>query len=166
MIKQITKPIILKYENRLFNLPIELKENIEIFWNKLIKENPNLFNGENHCVESIIEYDEYIEMKIVKTNYASYLYSERIGMPNEKFRVIHIWSGILLETKDNYFVIGEMGETTSVPKCLQIPGGSTSEEDIKNDIFLSKNNALKELDKLGNPKREYLRDFIEILNNN
>ncbi len=244
MIKQITKPIILKYENRLFNLPIEIEEDIKKFWNKLVKENPNLFNGENHCVESIIEYNEYIEMKVVKTNYASYLYSERIGMPDEKFRVIHIWSGILLETKDNYFVIGEMGETTSVPKCLQIPGGGTSEEDIKNDIldininlkrelkeelnlnldnikyemkyleipsekrsvygflaigkiditkqelnkhfenykeyikennleqefsklvFLSKNNALKELDELDNPKREYLRDFIEILNNN
>ena len=242
MIKQITKPIILKYENRSFSLPIELKENIEIFWNKLVKENLNLFNGENHCVESIIEYDEYIEMKVVRTNYATYLYSERIGIPDKKFKIIHIWSGILLETKDNYFVIGEMDNTTSVPRCLQIPGGGTSDEDIKNDIldintnlkrelkeelnlnlenikyemkylecpsekrsvygflaigkldmrkeelnkhfeeykeyiyknnleqefsklvFISKNNALKELDKLDNPKREYLREFIEILN--
>ena len=244
MIKHITKPIFLKYENSTFRLPIELKENVEKFWNNLVKENPKLFNGENHCVESIIEYDEYIEMKVVRTNYATYLYSERIGMPDKKFNIIHIWSGILLETKDNYFVIGEMGETTSVPKCLQIPGGGTSDEDIKNDIldintnlkrelkeelnlnlenikyemkylevpsgkrsvygflalgkidmtkeelnkhfenykkyieidnleqefsrlvFIHKNNALKELDELDNPKREYLREFIKILNNN
>ena len=46
MIKPITKPIVLKYENRLFYLPIELKEKIEIFWNKLVKENPKLFNGD------------------------------------------------------------------------------------------------------------------------
>lgn len=239
MIKPITKPIVLKYENRLFYLPIELKEKIEIFWNKLVKENPKLFNGENHCVESITEYDEQVEMKVVRTNYASYLYSERIGISDEKYKIIHIWSGILLETKDNYFAIGEMGDTTSVPGCLQIPGGGTSDEDIKGDIldidvnlkrelkeelninldsikyeikylevpskkrsvygflavgklnmtkeelnkhfenykeyleennleqefsklvFIHKNNALKELDSLNNPKREYVREFIE-----
>ena len=169
----------------------------------------------------------------------SYLYSERIGISDEKYKIIHIWSGILLETKDNYFAIGEMGDTTSVPGCLQIPGGGTSDEDIKGDIldiddnlkrelkeelninldsikyeikylevpskkrsvygflavgklnmtkeelnkhfedykeyleennleqefsklvFIHKNNALKELDSLNNPKREYVREFIE-----
>ena len=54
MIKKITKPIILKYENRLLNVPVETKENIKRFWDKLVTENPNLFNGENHCVEEII----------------------------------------------------------------------------------------------------------------
>lgn len=246
MIKQITKPIILKYDNRTLNLPIEIKENIEKFWNLLIKENPNLFNGENHCVESIIEKTDYIEMKVVKTNYATYLYSERVGLPNKSFKIIHIWSGILLETKDDYYVIGEMDDTTSVPKCLQLPGGGTSDEDIKDNIldinlnlkrelkeelnldlddinyemkylecpsekrsvygflaigkldmtkeelykhfeeyknyieknnleqefsklvFLNKSNALKELDVLKNPKRDYLREFIKklMLNNN
>lgn len=241
MIKQITKPIILKYENRTLNLPIEIKEDVEKFWNSLIKENPNLFNGENHCVESLTEKKDYIEMKVVKTNYATYLYSERIGLPNKTFKIIHIWSGILLETKDEYYVIGEMDDTTSVPKCLQLPGGGTSDEDIKDNIldidlnlkrelkeelnldlddinyemkylecpsekrsvygflaigkidmtkeqlnkyfedyknyieknkleqefsklvFLNKSNALKELDSLNNPKREYLREFIKKL---
>lgn len=240
MIKQITKPIILKYEDREINLPSEIKKNIKVFWDKLIKENPHLFNGENHCVETIIEKEYRIEMNVVKTNYATYLYNERIGMPDKKFKIIHLWSGILLETKDNYFVIGEMDTTTSVPKCLQIPGGGTSDEDIKdgilemninlqrelkeelninlNDIkykmdylecpsekrsvygflavgklnmtkddlnkhfenykkyikennleqefekliFLNKNKALEELDRLDNPKREYLRELIEI----
>lgn len=240
MIEQIKKTIILKYEDREINLPDEIKENIKLFWDKLVKENPNLFNGENHCVESIIEKEDKIEMNVVKTNYATYLYNERIGMPDKKIKIIHLWSGILLETKDNYFVIGEMDNTTSVPGCLQIPGGGTSEEDIKdgilemninlqrelkeelnldlNDIryemkyleypsekrsvygflaigklnmtkedfnkhfenykqyikennleqefsklvFLDKNKALEELDKLDNPKREYLREFIKI----
>ena len=240
MIKQIKKPIVLKYEDREINLPNETKENINLFWNKLVKENPNLFNGENHCVESIIEKEDRFEMIVVKTNYATYLYNERIGMPDRKINIMHIWSGILLETKDNYFVLGEMDKTTSVPKCLQVPGGGTSNEDIKDGIleidinlqrelkeeldldlnaikyeinylecpsekrrvygflatgklditkdelnkhfekykryieknglekefskliFLDKNNALEELDRLNNPKREYLREFIEI----
>ena len=136
--------------------------------------------------------------------------------------------------------VDEMDETTSVPKCLQIPGGGTSDEDIKGDIldinlnlkrelkeelnldldkidyeikylecptkgrsvygflaygkvnmtknelnnyfedykkyleendleiefsklvFLNKEAGLSELDKLKNPKREYLRELIEI----
>lgn len=241
MIKKITKPIILKYENRLLNVPEETKENIKRFWDKLVTENPNLFNGENHCVENIIEHDGFIEMKAVRTNYATYMYSEKVGLPNKDFKIIHLWSGILLETKDNYYVIGEMGENTVVPGWLQIPGGGTSDEDINGDkldisanlkrelkeelnldlsnipyemkyletpsdkrsvygfiaigklgmkkdelnkhfeeykdyiyknnleqefsklVFLSKDNTLKELDKLDNPKREYLRDLFEIL---
>lgn len=240
MIKLISKPIILKYEDREISLPNEIKENIKLFWEQLVQENPNLFNGENHCVESIIEKEDSIEMKVVKTNYATYLYNERVGMPDKKWNMIHLWSGILLETKDNYLVIGEMDDTTSVPKCLQIPGGGTSNEDIKDGIlemnlnlqrelkeelnldlnaikyemkylecpskersvygflaigkldmtkenlrkhfesykqynkqnnleqefsrlvFLNKNTALEELDKLDNPKREYLRELIEI----
>ena len=191
-------------------------------------------------MESIIEKEDRFEMIVVKTNYATYLYNERIGMPDRKINIMHIWSGILLETKDNYFVLGEMDKTTSVPKCLQVPGGGTSNEDIKDGIleidinlqrelkeeldldlnaikyeinylecpsekrrvygflatgklditkeelnkhfekykryieknglekefskliFLDKNNALEELDRLNNPKREYLREFIEI----
>lgn len=240
MIKPISKPIILKYEDREISLPNEIIENIKLFWEQLIQENPKLFNGENHCVEGIIEKEDHIEMKVVKTNYATYLYNERIGMPDKKLNIIHLWSGILLETKDNYLVIGEMDDTTSVPKCLQIPGGGTSNEDIKDGIlemdlnlqrelkeelnldlnaikyemkylecpskersvygflaigkldmikenlrkhfenykqynkqnnleqefsrlvFLHKNTALEELDKLDNPKREYLRELIKI----
>ena len=147
MIKQITKPIILKYEDRMIKMPPKIEENIKKFWNEAIIENPNLFNGENHSVESVDEKEDYIEMKVAKTNYATYLYNERIGIPDKKFRIIHIWSGILLETKDDYFIIGEMCDTTSIPKCLQIPGGGTSDEDIRDgnlDINFNLKRELKE----------------------
>lgn len=39
-------------------------------------------------------------------------------------------SGILLETRDGYYIIGEMSETTSYPKGLQISGGNLDENDI------------------------------------
>lgn len=240
MIKPITKPITLKYEDRMIKMPPEIEDNIKKFWSEAKEENPNLFNGENHSVESVVEKEDCIEMEVAKTNYATYLYNERIGIPNKNFRIIHIWSGILLETKDDYFVIGEMCDTTSIPKCLQIPGGGTSDEDIRDGkldinfnlkrelkeelnlnldniqyemkylecptekrsvygfiaigkldmtkkelntyfenykkylkedhlelefsrlIFLNKSTAAQELDKLDNPKREYLRDLIEI----
>ena len=240
MIKKLSKPIILKYENKEFYLPDDVKDNIKKYWNSLISKNPKLFNGENHCVLSVVENDDNIQMTVVRTNYSTYLYNDNVGMPDEKYNIIHIWSGILLETLDGYLVVGEMDETTSVPKCLQIPGGGTSDEDIKGDIldinlnlkrelkeelnldldkidyeikylecptkgrsvygflaygklnmtknelnnyfegykkylekndleiefsklvFLNKEAGLSELDKLKNPKREYLRELIEI----
>lgn len=37
-IKKISKPIILKYENREICLPEALKNDIDIFWNKALEE--------------------------------------------------------------------------------------------------------------------------------
>ena len=49
-----------------------------------------------------------------------------------KYRCCSPWGGILLITKDDYFVIGEMNATTSVPYGLQIPGGGVDIKDIEN----------------------------------
>lgn len=122
-IKKINKTIILKFEDREINLPSELKENIEKFWKDAIKKNPNLYNGEDYALEKVIETEENIEMLVVKSNYAHYLYDERIGIEEEKYRCCSPWGGILLITKDNYLAIGEMDKTTSIPHCLQISGG-------------------------------------------
>ncbi len=123
MIKKVNKTIILNYEDRYINLPNELKNNIEKFWQEAIKENPKLFNGQDYAVEDIFETEETIEMLIVKSNYSHYLYDERVGIKEEKYRCNAPFGGILLITKDNYFVVGEMDSRTSVPYYLQIPGG-------------------------------------------
>lgn len=120
---KIDKAVILKFEDRKINLPKELKENIEKFWKDAIKKNPNLYNGEEYAVEKVTETEEKIEMLVVKSDYAHYLYDERIGIEEEKYRCCSPFGGILLITKDNYFVIGEMDSTTSMPYCLQISGG-------------------------------------------
>lgn len=62
-------------------------------------------------------------MLVVKSNYAHYLCDERIGIEEEKYRCCSPWGGILLITKDDYFVIGEMDSTTLITHCLQISGG-------------------------------------------
>lgn len=144
-IVRINKPIILKFENREIKLPIELKKDIEIFWENAIKENPNLYNGQDYAVESVNEIEENIEMLVVKSNYAHYLYNERVGIKEEKYKCCTPWGGILLVTKDNYFVIGEMDNTTSVPHCLQISGGGIDIADIKNGIINIDSNIKREL---------------------
>ena len=131
-IQKINKTVILKFEDREINLPNELKENIEKFWKEAIKKNPNLYNGEDYAVEKVTETEENIEMLVVKSNYAHYLYDERIGIEEEKYRCCSPWGGILLLTKDNYFVIGEMNSTTSIPYGIQISGGGIDVADIVN----------------------------------
>ena len=96
MIKKITKSINLEYTGQNMNLPKDLNDKIEIFWNKAIIETPTLYNGEDYAVEDVTEKENEIIMKVSKTNYAHYLYDERIGIDDEKYRCICPWSGILL----------------------------------------------------------------------
>lgn len=144
-IVKINKPIILKYEDREINLPEDLKEKIKNFWNKAIEENPNLYNGQDYTIESIIETNEQIEMLVVKTNYAHYLYEERIGILEREYKCRSPWSGIVIITDDNYLLIGEMDKTTSVPYCLQIPGGGIDKNDIESGIINIDKNLKREL---------------------
>ena len=87
-------------------LPNEIKRKIEEFWNKC--------KTENH-----------------------YLYDERIGLSKE-YACSSLVAGCLIETSDNYYIVGELADNTSFPHCMQISGGSADNNDIKDgkiDIF-------------------------------
>lgn len=144
-IVRVNKSITLKYEDRQIKLPNELKRDIEKFWTNAIKENPNLYNGQDYAVESVTETNDNIEMIITKSNYAHYLYDERIGIEEQCYKCCSPWGGILLVTKDNYFVVGEMNKTTSTPYCLQIAGGGIDVTDIENGIINLNSNIKREL---------------------
>lgn len=161
---KVRKPIILKFKDREIKLPKDLKEKIEIFWKNAVKENPNLYNGEDYVVEEVTETGEKIEMTVVKTDYAHYLYDERVGIQEERYKCCSPWGGILLLTKDNYFVIGEMNNTTSIPYCLQISGGGIDIADIKSGIIDINSNIKRELKEelnLNLDDIDYKLEFIE-----
>lgn len=163
-IVRVKKPIILKFEDREIKLPNELKDNIEKFWTKAIKENSNLYNGQDYVVERVNETRENIEMIVTKSNYAHYLYDERVGIKEENYRCCSPWGGILLLTKDNYFVIGEMDKTTSMPYCLQISGGGIDIKDIEHGIINIDFNIKRELKEelnLNLDDIDYKIEFIE-----
>ena len=145
MIVKIDKPIVLKYDDRKIELPKDLQSKIDDFWENAVKENPSLYNGEDYTVESIEETEKEIILHIVKTYYSHYLYDERIGIEDEKYRCISPWGGIILLTKDNYWVVGEMCEKTSFPKGFQISGGGIEKNDIKLDIIDISKNIKREL---------------------
>lgn len=138
MIKNIGKTIIkVMLEDERFELPEQIERKIEEFWKQCKAENPNLWNGELMCVGECKRKGNQIEITCKKSNYAHYLYDERIGLTKE-YACSSLVAGCLLETSDNYYIVGELAENTSFPQCMQISGGSADNEDIKDgeiDIF-------------------------------
>lgn len=132
MLIKLDKQIEVIRVNNNFKLPLELEKRIQNFWKKQIEENPHLFNGE---IWTVVEYEELFDkilISIQKTSYAHYLFDERIGIEG-KYGCYNLNCGILLETIDGYYVIGEMSELTSYARGLQISGGNLDNNDIKQD---------------------------------
>lgn len=138
MIKNIEGTTIkVNIEEEQFELPEEIRIKIEKFWNQCKLENPNLWNGELMCVGECKMEENQIIITCKKSNYAHYLYDERIGLPKEH-ACSSLVAGCLLETSDNYYIVGELADNTSFPHCMQISGGSADNDDIKDgriDIF-------------------------------
>ena len=128
-IKNKKVKIILKDET--IELPSELKEQINENFEKMKKTGANIWNGEILCVSKYnIEEDE-IKIVCKKSDYAHYLYGERIGCPSQ-YECKNISAGCLLETIDGYYVVGELDEKTSYPTMLQVTGGGIDKKDIFN----------------------------------
>ena len=138
MVKNIEKTITkVEIKDEQLELPEEIKRKIDEFWKQCKFENPNLWNGELMCVEKCTREGNQIIIICKKTNYAHYLYDERIGLPKE-YACSSLVAGCLLETSDNYYIVGELADNTSFPYCMQISGGSADNDDIKDgkiDIF-------------------------------
>ena len=113
-------------------LPEAIVQKIEMFWQKQVKANPHLFNGEVWSVTKFEELEDKLRLTVQRTNYAHYLYDERVGLEGD-LACYNLNGGILLETLDKKYIVGEMDETTSYPKGLQIPGGNLDQNDIKED---------------------------------
>jgi len=112
--------------------PVEIRQKIEEHWKKVIGENSNLWNGEIVCVTDYIEAETELTMVCQKSDYAHYLYDERIGLP-DKYKCYNLFADSLLETQDGYYVIGELEENMSYPFCLQLPGGNVDLNDINDE---------------------------------
>lgn len=116
-------------EDKKMELPKEIRKNIEKHWEKAIEKTPNMWNGEITCVGDCEFEENEIVISCVKSDYAHYLYDERIGLPKE-YACSNLSAGCLIETSDNYYIVGELAEDTSFPRCMQIPGGNADNSDI------------------------------------
>lgn len=112
-------------------LPKEIETNIDTFWQQQKLENPKLWNGALLCGDDFYMYNDLITLTCKRTSYSHHLYDERIGLP-DKYACRNLVVGCLLETSDNFYVVGEMSEFSSFPCGLQIIGGNVDDNDINN----------------------------------
>lgn len=120
------------YDGKTLNLPKKLENDINRNWKKEIIKTPELWNGDIFCVKNLVENDNEIILNCSKTNYAHYLYDERIGCPKE-YGNYGLSAGMFFETSDEYYVIGKLSKTTSFPNGLSIQGGSVDQKDVMTD---------------------------------
>ena len=169
MVIHTKKPVITKTIHKKMDLPQCLRDEINSFWNEQVAKNPNLFNGEVWNVTKMEETDISIIFTIELTDYAHYLYDERHGI-EEKYACHNVAAGTYIVTKDGYAVVGELDDTTSYPKVLQVSGGGIDEkEDLQNGEFDLIKTAKRELKEelnieLDNKKQieKYNFEYIEV----
>lgn len=126
------KKLVITYSDEYPILPPEIQNKIDEKWSEIVKESPTLWNGDIACVEDIKIEDNYITLSCRKTTYSHYLYQEKIGLPKE-YECRVLTAGVLFETNDNYFVLGEVDKSMPNPTMIQMPGGNIDKSDIKDE---------------------------------
>lgn len=142
------KKIQVIFNTEIIDLPIKLKEKINENFEKIKNTGINIWNGEVLCVSECNIRDDKVEIICKKSDYAHYLYGERIGCPSQ-YECKNLSAGCLLETIDGYYIVGELDNNTSYPTMLQVTGGNIDKKDIINgkiDVEQTiKREALEEL---------------------
>lgn len=115
-------------KNEEIHLPQAYKEAMKKNWDRQMARGKKYKNGILYTITDY-KFDEgKREIYIQQTSYSHYLYS-REGQFN-----IHscrsVASNALFLTSDNYFVLGKMQKTTSLPEKIKFIGGAVDKEDI------------------------------------
>jgi hypothetical protein len=139
----ITKPLKVRADGNAVELSDQHHFEIEHYW-KQINVNKRFTLGEVFHVHSIEEHEDRFDIILRTTDYAHYLHSVRYETAVEKSCKVVYGAG-LVETKDSYFVFGEMADHTAYPGRLQCVGGSLSLEDKNNEYFDLEKSVLREL---------------------
>lgn len=149
------------YKNKKVSLPKDYSDNVEIYWNSLLKNGKKFFRGEVFTITNISRYSESLFINVELTDYAHFLYTLYKNEFNEHdCRVIH--TSVLVETSDGKFVIGVMSNDTFAPQKLQFIGGGIDKADINGEILDLEHNICKEIsEELGLDIRDksIIKDF-------
>lgn len=116
------------YNERLWLNAAE-QNKIRTYWDEALKRNDTLFNGDVLTVKDIYAADGKVVIDLFLTDYAHLTY-----IMNHKDETVtgcrSTAAGGLLITKDDYILLGRMGQKTSFPGIIQCIGGGISKEDI------------------------------------
>lgn len=71
------------------------------------KTGANIWNEEVFCVLKCNIEDDKVEIICRKSDYAHYLYGERMGFPKQ-YECRNLSAGCILETMDGYYIVEEL----------------------------------------------------------
>lgn len=128
-IEEIQKPIIIPFQGEDVKLPEDLQQKIDTYWDELIASGRPYKRGEGFTVTEVKETKEALVVRVQKTDYAHYLYSQNIDpLGEQSVRIIHTAGAVI--TKDNYIIFGQMGPQTARADIYQLCGGGLDARDI------------------------------------
>ena len=132
------------FTQKKFVLSPELQNEVDNYWNELIKKDNKYTRGEVFTLSDIKKSGDKTLINVDLSDYAHYLYTRRIGLSDEN-ACKNLHTSCLIETSDNVLVFGRMGNQTSVPGNLQCVGGGLDGEDVRGNTLDLEHNSKKEL---------------------
>lgn len=126
------------------HLPQNVLKKIDEYWSNINSLESRFSRGIVFDVSKVILNKEQLNINLQYTDYAHYLYSTRIGLPEEyRCRVVH--GASLIITSDNHILIGTMNSHTANPGRIQLVAGGLDENDIENGFINIEKNIKREI---------------------
>ncbi|NTV55446.1 MAG: hypothetical protein HGA16_03020, partial [Candidatus Moranbacteria bacterium] len=144
IVSRLLKNIIVRYDGGYVLLPAGLKEEVDAYWEELLRNGRSYTRGEVFTVTGKIETAEAIEVTVSRTDFAHNLFCRDVRNPEGYgIRIIH--TAALVETLDGKVIFGRMGGHTSHSGRYQLCGGGLDNDDLRGDIFDLNYNTIREL---------------------
>src|SRR3989339_1552946 len=145
IIEPIKRNIEVLFIEEKVKLSKKLEKDIDNHWQLLVNSRKLFKRGDVFTVYKVIKSSRSIKFFLKLTDYAHYLYTIYNPKISQKDRCKVISTSALLETTDDYLIIGEMNMHTSSPKRLQCAGGGIDRSDFKNERADLEGNIKREL---------------------
>lgn len=115
-------------QNEELQLPDDYISSMNENWKEEILKGRGYINGSIYTISGYNFDDMKKQIYIQRTLYSHYLYSKK--RKYDIYSCRSMASNALFLTSDNYFVLGKMQNTTSLPGKIKFIGGSVEREDI------------------------------------
>ncbi|QFG00062.1 hypothetical protein PB01_15195 [Psychrobacillus glaciei] len=144
LIEETPAKVTVTYDSTALQLPLNIREQHQKYWDTQIKQNPHLRNGEVFTITQINKTVNELQVTVVKTDYKHYLYTIRHEDCSYPCKVIFTCVAVI--TNDNHIAFGRMNLNTATPGRLQFTGGGLDESDLNGSVFNLVNSIGKELE--------------------
>ena len=116
-------------------LPQRLAQRVDAFWRQASAIEPSLFRGPVYSVRKVERFGlQVLCARLAPTDYAHYLYSLRLGLP-EAYACRVFYAAGILRTADDQLVCGEMAPHTAHAGRLQCIAGALDAADLREGSF-------------------------------